>query len=465
IVSVPMLKEGELVGVISIYRQEVKAFTDKQIELVSNFAAQAVIAIENARLLDELRESLQQQTATANVLKGISSPPDNLEPVFQSILQNATEICQARFGTVNLYNGDVFRTVGLHNPPTEFLGRHGQVIRPHPESGLAKVVRTKQVVQIDDIRTLKPYREGNKAVVELADLAGARTLLIVPMLKKDELIGTFSIYRQEIRPFTERQIELASSFAAQAVIAIENVRLLNELRESLQQQTATADVLKVISRSTFDLQTVLNTLVESVTRLCDADHAWLFERDGEILRWRASFGHATEVHSQVSNYFRNRKVPIDRSSVAGRTVFERKVVHLQDVLADPEYTWNEPQKIGGYRAALGIPLLREGKVAGVLFIAKTVPQLFAEKQIELATTFADQAVIAIENTRLFSELQDRTDDLSESLQQQTATAEVLRVISSSPTNIQPILDAILETAGRLCESEYAMFFRFQDGKY
>ena len=465
IVSVPMLKEGELVGVISIYRQEVKAFTDKQIELVSNFAAQAVIAIENARLLDELRESLQQQTATANVLKVISSSPDNLEPVFQSILQNATEICQARFGTVNLYDGDVFRTVGLHNPPTEFLGRHGQVIRPHPESGLAKVVRTKQVVQIDDIRTLKPYREGNKAVVELADLAGARTLLIVPMLKKDELIGTFSIYRQEIRPFTEKQIELASSFAAQAVIAIENVRLLNELRESLQQQTATADVLKVISRSTFDLQTVLNTLVESVTRLCDADHAWLFERDGEILRWRASFGHATEVHSQVSNYFRNRKVPIDRSSVAGRTVFERKVVHLQDVLADPEYTWNEPQKIGGYRAALGIPLLREGKVAGVLFIAKTVPQLFAEKQIELATTFADQAVIAIENTRLFSELQDRTDDLSESLQQQTATAEVLRVISSSPTNIQPILDAILETAGRLCESEYAMFFRFQDGKY
>src|SRR5262245_59478704 len=241
--------------------------------------------------------------------------------------------------------------------------------------------------------------------------------------------------------------------------------ITGELRRSLQQQTATADLLKVISRSTFDLQTVLNTLVESVTRLCDADHAWLFERDGEILRWRASFGHATEVHSQVSNYFRNRKVPIDRSSVAGRTVFERKVVNMPYVLADPEYTWNEPQRIGGYRAALGIPLLREGKVAGVLFIAKTVPQLFAEKQIELATTFADQAVIAIENTRLFSELQDRTDDLSESLQQQTATAEVLRVISSSPTNIQPILDAILETAGRLCESEYAMFFRFQDGKY
>ena len=414
----------------------------------------------------ELEEALEQQAATAEVLKIISSSAGALDPVFRTILANATRLCGAKFGTLYLRDGNAFRAAAFHNAPPAFIeDRKNRLIEPASGTTLGRAAKTKQVAQILDSTKREAYRQGDPFVVAGADLGGYRTIVSVPMLKEDELVGVISIYRQEVLAFSDKQIELVSNFAAQAVIAIENTRLLNELRESLQQQTATADVLKVISRSTFDLQTVLNTLVESATRLCEADHAWLFERDDEILRFRASFGHATEVHEEISNFFRPRKIAIDRGSVAGRTALEGKLVHLPDVLADREYTWGEAQKIGGYRAALGVPLLREGNVAGVLFIAKTVPQPFTGKQIELATTFADQAVIAIENTRLFGELQNRTDDLTELLQQQTATSDVLRVISRSPTNIQPVLDAILETAGRLCESEYALFFRLHDGKY
>ncbi|MGB7012150.1 MAG: GAF domain-containing protein [Pseudolabrys sp.] len=414
----------------------------------------------------ELEEALEQQAATAEVLKIISSSAGALDPVFRTILANATRLCGAKFGTLYLRDGNAFRAAAFHNAPPAFIeDRKNRLIEPASGTTLGRAAKTKQVAQILDSTKREAYRQGDPFVVAGADLGGYRTIVSVPMLKEDELVGVISIYRQEVLAFSDKQIELVSNFAAQAVIAIENTRLLNELRESLQQQTATANVLKVISRSTFDLQTVLNTLVESATRLCEADHAWLFERDDEILRFRASFGHATEVHEEISNFFRLRKIAIDRGSVVGRTAREGKLVHLPDVLADREYTWGEAQKIGGYRAALGVPLLREGNVAGVLFIAKTVPQPFTGKQIELATTFADQAVIAIENTRLFGELQNRTDDLTESLQQQTATSDVLRVISRSPTNIQPVLDAILETAGRLCESEYALFFRLHDGKY
>ena len=414
----------------------------------------------------ELEEALEQQAATAEVLKIISSSAGALDPVFRTILANATRLCGAKFGTLYLRDGNAFRAAAFHNAPPAFIeDRKNRLIEPASGTTLGRAAKTKQVAQILDSTKREAYRKGDPFVVAGADLGGYRTIVSVPMLKEDELVGVISIYRQEVLAFSDKQIELVSNFAAQAVIAIENTRLLNELRESLQQQTATANVLKVISRSTFDLQTVLNTLVESATRLCEADHAWLFERDDEILRFRASFGHATEVHEEISNFFRPRKIAIDRGSVVGRTALEGKLVHLPDVLADREYTWGEAQKIGGYRAALGVPLLREGNVAGVLFIAKTVPQPFTGKQIELATTFADQAVIAIENTRLFGELQNRTNDLTESLQQQTATSDVLRVISRSPTNIQPVLDAILETAGRLCESEYALFFRLHDGKY
>ena len=251
LVGVPMVKQNKLIGAIVIYRQEVRPFTDKQIELVANFAKQAVIAIENTRLLRELRESLQQQTATADVLKVISGSPGDLGPVFNTMLANAVHVCGANFGIMHRYDGGAFCNVAVHNVPPAFaeMRRSNPVIRPSPGTGLGRVERTKKVVHILDLKSEQTYRDRVPATVAMVELAGARTLLVVPMLKDDVLLGTIAIYRQEVRPFTDKQIELVENFSAHAVIAIENTRLLNELRESLQQQTATAEVLKVISSS------------------------------------------------------------------------------------------------------------------------------------------------------------------------------------------------------------------------
>jgi signal transduction histidine kinase len=469
---------------MALTRSRVQPFTDKQIELVTTFADQAVIAIENVRLFDEvqartreLTESLEQQTATSDVLKVISRSTFQLQPVLDALVESAGRLCQAERVAVFLRDGDFCHVAARRGFPIEFQ----EYFEAHPialtPAGIAEQSALEAgLVHIADIMadpdlTWQEVRKNaflagllGPGVAKAGVVGDYRAILSVPLLREGLMIGTMVAARGVPQSFTAKQTELMTTFADQAVIAIENVRLFDEvqartreLTESLEQQTATAEVLKVISRSTFEIQPVLDTLVESAARLCEAKDALIYLRDGEIYRLVANYGFSPELEE----YIKEHPVSPGRESLTGRVALEAGVVHIHDALADPEYTWQEALRLGGFRAMLGVPLLRKGSCVGVMAMTRPKPQPFTAKQIELVTTFADQAVIAIENVRLFDEVQARTRELARSVEELKALGEVSQAVNST-LDIQTVLSTIVAKAVQLSMTDAGAIYTFDE---
>jgi len=450
--AVPIFREGRPIGVIGCGRREVKPFTATQLALVKTFADQAAIAIENVRLFNELAtrnrdlgEALEQQTATAEVLQVINSSPGDLAPVFDAMLDKATHLCEASYGMLYRYDGKVFHAVALHAVPTAFADFLREPIRADSRNALGRLVGGERLVHMPDLREDAAYVSGEPLRKATVELGGARAYLGVPLRKDGVLLGAIGAYRQEVRPFSDKQITLLENFAAQAVIAMENARLLTETREALEQQTATSEVLQVINSSPGDLAPVFDAMIENALRLCGGSFGELRTYDGDRFRLAATHGVPT---AYVEHYARDDSGVYGPGTGPARILAGERVVHIADLIATEPYQRGDPDRValvdlGGARAYLLVPLLKDGAVLGYIMIYRMEVGSFTDKQIALLQNFAAQAVIAIENARLITETR-------EALKQQTATAEVLQVINSSPGDLTPVFDAILEKAHSLC---------------
>ena len=460
VLATPLLRDGVAIGSITIRRTKVRPFTPKQIALLKTFADQAAIAIENARLSQalearnaDLSEALEQQTATSDILRVISSSPTDLQPVMGTVAEHAARLCEASDAQIFRVDGDTFHLAASHGPLPP-----AKLVPVSRGSVAGRAVVDRQTIHIRDIAT-EPISEFPGS---LAKGSGLRTLLAAPLLREGVPIGVILIRRMEVRPFSDKQIALLQTFADQAVIAIENVRLFTELesrntelRVALEQQTATTELLKVIGRSTFDLQPVFETLAENSVRLCEAERALILRFDGQVLRVAATHNVSPELRA----FHDLNPIAPGRGSAAGRAALERRTIHIHDVRTDPEYTY-ESRQVEPVRTVLSIPMLRAEELLGVIIIYRLEVRPFTDSQIALMETFADQAAIAIENARLLSELQAKNADLTDALEQQTATSEILRAISQSPTDVQPVFDIIAVRAVSLCEAEVSVVSRF-----
>jgi len=468
VLATPLLREGTAIGAILIRRMEVRPFTEKQIKLLETFADQAVIAIENVRLFQELQtrnrevtEALEQQTATSEILRVISSSPTDIQPVLDAVGENAARLCDANNAVIFRLEGDLLRQVASYGQiPTTSHPRDG--LRVNRGTVTGRAVSERQTIHVHDLAAEdSEFPEGSAH----ARLDGHRTTLATPLLREGVAIGAILIRRMEVRPFSEKQIQLLKTFADQAVIAIENVRLFQELQtrnrevtEALERQTTTSEILRVISQSPTDVQPVFNTIAQSAARLCDAQFCAVFRFDGELIHFAAHHGLTPEG---IDAYRRAYPMTPGRGSAAARSILNGTVEHIADVQTDPDYAHDVLAKVVTLRSIVAVPMLREGFPIGAIGVSRSQTGLFPERQVELLNTFADQAVIAIENVRLFQELQTRNREVTEALEQQTATSEILRVISSSPTDIQPVLDAVAENAARVCGASDAHIFRIE----
>jgi GAF domain-containing protein len=467
---VPLLRDGEPIGVIGAVRAEVGRFSDDQVKLLETFADQAVIAIENVRLFKELEarnadltRSLDRQTATAEILRVISRSRTDVQPVFDAIADSATRLLGGWSTVVLRFDGDLLHAVAVRSglPGSDVAVRDQFPIAATRGTFVGDAILDREVKQIEDV-------EGSEyewpALRAIARTRGWRANLAVPMMRGGEPLGLICVSRVDPGPFLAHEVELLLTFADQAVIAIENARILGELEarnrdltEALEQQTATSEVLKVISRSTFDLLPVLETLVENAVRLCGASTGIIFRFDGDVFRWWADYGSSVAVRE----FQQRNPVPAGRGTAIGRAALERRTVHIVDVLADPEFERTERQRVGGFRTLLAVPMMREGVLLGVFSLQRQVVQPFTDKQIELVTTFADQAVIAIENARLLGELRDRTAELTRSVGQLTALGEVGRAVSSS-LDLETVLTTIVARAVELTGVDGGVVYEYEE---